>query len=128
MAKKIPIGSKKHPLVQVMQEIFPGFSDEQILDTFRGRLTEREYKRLFGPDMEQREREYDKNRPSLCDMTQFSRQYVLAITIEKCPVRVYRQLEVPSNIRLEHLARIIIGIIGWFGGHLGTKHSHTGNK
>ena len=87
MAKKIPIGSKKHPLIQVMQQMFPGFRDEQILDTFRSRLTEREYKRLFGPDMEQRKREYDKNRPSLCDMTQSSQQYVLAITIEKCPVR-----------------------------------------
>ena len=118
MAKKIPIGSKKHPIVQVMQQLFPGFSDEQILDTYRSRLTEREYKRLFGPDMDQRKREYDKIRPSLCDMTQSSQQYVLAITIEKCPVRVYRQLEVPSNIRLEHLARIIIGIIGWFGGHM----------
>lgn len=44
--------------------------------------------------------------------------FCLAITIEKCPARVYRQLEVPSNIRLGHLAKIIIGIIGWFGGHM----------
>ena len=61
---------------------------------------------------------YDKKSPSLCDMTVASQQYVLAIKIENCPMRVYRQLEVPSNIRLEHLAEIIIEAVGWFGDHL----------
>lgn len=125
MAKIIKIGAeaqrrdaKIHPVVEVMRELFPGFSEEQIIETFKDRLTERQYKSMFGMEMEKRRREYDRSCPSLCDMTQQSQQYVLAITIERCPVRVYRQLEVPSNIRLEHLARIIIGVIGWFGDHL----------
>lgn len=125
MAKIVKMGTepqrtdaRTHPLVEIMKNFFPGLSEEQIIEIHKERLTERQFERLFGVEMEKRKREYDRNRPSLCDMTQPSQQYVLAITIEGCPVRVYRQLEVPSNIRLEHLARIIIGIIGWYGGHL----------
>lgn len=111
-------GAKTHPVVEVMRKFLPDFSEEQIIEIAKERLTERQYKNIFGTEMEKRKREYDRSRPSLCDMTQPSQQYVLAITIEHCPVRVYRQLEVPSNIRLEHLARIIINIIGWFGTHM----------
>ena len=66
---------------------------------------------------------YDKEHPSLCDMTQPSSQYVLALTIENCPVRVYRQMEVMSNIRLEHLAHVIMRAVGWE--YMGEEHKFT---
>ena len=113
-------------LTEMFRGVFPGMSEEEIEQAL---LTEIERQRQgklpswIEKDLKKKHASkvlhvYDKKSPSLCDMTVASQQYVLAIKIENCPMRVYRQLEVPSNIRLEHLAEIIIEAVGWFGDHL----------
>lgn len=39
--------------------------------------------------------------------------YHLYVSLLQCPVKVYRRITVPSNLRLEHLAKIIIRAMGW---------------
>ena len=62
------------------------------------------------------ERSYEL--PPLLDNTRQPSLYVLYITIEGCPVKTWRRLQVPSKIRLIHLAHIIIRAFGWAGYHL----------
>ena len=62
------------------------------------------------------ERSYEL--PPLLDNTRQPSLYVLYITIEGCPVKTWRRLQVPSTIRLIHLAHIIIRAFGWAGYHL----------
>ena len=105
----------------ILRELFPGVDE---------RTEQRAFDRLADTGIisrtssrKRRADAYDKEHPSLYDMTQLSRQYVLAVTIENSPVRVYRQMEVPSNIRLEHLAHIIVRAIGWE--YMGEEHKFT---
>ena len=95
---------------EIMRELFPEI-DEQREQRIFDRLAEEGI--ISRTSSRKRSVGYDKEHPSLCDLTLPSQQYVLAITLENCPTRVYRQMEVPSNIRLEHLAQIIMRAIGW---------------
>lgn len=54
----------------------------------------------------------------LVDSTRTGQTYILYISIEDCPVKVFRRIRVPSNLWLGNLARIIIEAIGWEGYHL----------
>lgn len=56
--------------------------------------------------------------PSLCDKSKNPVAYVLYISIDQCPVKVFRRLRVPSNLRLEYLAELILVAMGWYGYHL----------
>lgn len=44
--------------------------------------------------------------------------YHLYVSLTGSPVKIFRRLTVPSNLRLEHLANIIIQAMGWDGDHL----------
>ena len=46
------------------------------------------------------------------------RRYRLGISLKDSPVKVYREVMVPSNIRLPHLAELLIRTVGWVGYHL----------
>lgn len=54
----------------------------------------------------------------LVDSTQDGQTYILYISIEGCPVKVFRRIKVPSNLWLGNLARIILEAVGWEGHHL----------
>lgn len=54
----------------------------------------------------------------LVDSTQIGQTYILYISIEDCPVKVFRRIKVPSNLWLGNLARIILEAVGWEGYHL----------
>ena len=56
---------------------------------------------------------YDIANPSLLDESKEGRQYTLTISLSGSPVRIFRQIEVPSNMRLEHLGKIILRAMGW---------------
>lgn len=56
------------------------------------------------------QRIYDDSKPQWC--------YRLGVNLIESPVKVYREVEVPSNIRLSHLAELLIRTIGWVGYHL----------
>ena len=45
-------------------------------------------------------------------------RYKLGISLLDSPVDVYREVVVPSNIRLPHLAELLIRTVGWTGYHL----------
>lgn len=59
-----------------------------------------------------------KKADRLVDSTRTGQTYTLYISIEDCPVKVFRRIRVPSNLWLGNLARIIIEAIGWEGYHL----------
>jgi len=42
----------------------------------------------------------------------------LGVLLRDSPIRVYREVLVPSNIRLPHLAELLIRAVGWEGYHL----------
>lgn len=52
-------------------------------------------------------------------------KYTLDITLDHSPHKVYRQLEVPSDITLAALGEILVAAVGWEGGHL---HQFIANK
>lgn len=56
--------------------------------------------------------------PSIYDKKNKGREYVLRITLEHIKPAIYRKVSVPSNIRLCHLAPIILRYMGWVGYHL----------
>lgn len=56
--------------------------------------------------------------PSIYDKKNKGREYVLRITLEDVKPVIYRKISVPSNIRLYHLAPIILRTMGWGGYHL----------
>ncbi len=62
--------------------------------------------------------EHTEKLPSMCDNSKEPVAYVLYISIDQCPVKVFRRLRVPSNLRLEYLAELIIVAMGWYGYHL----------
>lgn len=59
-----------------------------------------------------------KKSDRLVDSTRPEQTYILYISIENCPVKVFRRLMVPSNLWLGNLARIVIAAVGWDGYHL----------
>lgn len=56
---------------------------------------------------------YDIDNQSLIDEQMDCNQYVLSVSLVKSPVKILRQLSVPSNLRLEHLAKITLRAMGW---------------
>ena len=44
--------------------------------------------------------------------------YHLYISLIDSPVEIYRRITVPSNLRLEHLAEIVVRVMGWTNTHL----------
>lgn len=56
--------------------------------------------------------------PSIFDTKHKGREYILRITLEDTKPLIYRKLSVPSNIRLCHLAAVILRSMGWVGYHL----------
>lgn len=59
-----------------------------------------------------------KKADRLVDSKQTGKTYIIYISIEECPVKVFRRIMVPSNLWLGNLARIIIEAVGWDGYHL----------
>ena len=59
-----------------------------------------------------------KKADRLVDSTREGQTYILYISIENCPVKVFRRIKVPSNLWLGNLARIILEAFGWEGYHL----------
>lgn len=53
---------------------------------------------------------YDRKKPQW--------RYKIGISLRESPVKVYREVVVPSNIRLPHLAELLIRTVGWVGYHL----------
>ncbi len=47
-----------------------------------------------------------------------SKIYQIKITLKRISPPIWRRIEVPSDIRLSQLAQIILGAMGWYGGHL----------
>lgn len=56
--------------------------------------------------------------PSVYDKRNKGREYVLRITLDDVKPVISRKISVPSNIRLYHLAPIILRVMGWVGYHL----------
>ena len=56
--------------------------------------------------------------PSVYDKRNKGREYVLRITLDDVKPLVSRKISVPSNIRLYHLAPIILRVMGWVGYHM----------
>ncbi len=44
--------------------------------------------------------------------------YQLKITLKRISPAIWRRIEVPTNINLDDLSRIILRAMGWYGGHL----------
>jgi hypothetical protein len=44
--------------------------------------------------------------------------YQLKITIKPISPSIWRRIEVPADINLEDLSRVILHTMGWYGGHL----------
>lgn len=59
-----------------------------------------------------------KKADRLVDSMREGQTYTLYISIEDCPVKVFRRIKVPSNLWLGNLARIILEAFGWEGYHL----------
>lgn len=59
-----------------------------------------------------------KKADRLVDSTRDGQTYILYISIEDCPVKVFRRIKVPSNLWLGNLSRIILEAVGWEGYHL----------
>lgn len=59
-----------------------------------------------------------KKADRLVDSKQTGKTYIIYISIEECPVKVFRRIRVPSNLWLGNLARIILEAVGWEGYHL----------
>lgn len=51
--------------------------------------------------------------------------YHLYISLLHSPVKIFRRITVPSNLRLEHLAQIIIRAMGWENSHLHQFHAQN---
>lgn len=56
--------------------------------------------------------------PSVYDKRNKGREYVLRITLDDVKPVISRKISVPSNIRLYHLAPIILRVMGWVGYHM----------
>lgn len=59
-----------------------------------------------------------KKEDRLVDSTRPGQTYIIYVSIEDCPVKVFRRIRVPSNLWLGNLSRFIIEAIGWDGYHL----------
>jgi hypothetical protein len=64
------------------------------------------------------EHPYVKNHPTLLVDTIKPVTYHLYISLMRSPVKIFRRITVPSNLRLEFLAEIIIRAMGWSNEHL----------
>lgn len=51
--------------------------------------------------------------------------YHLYISLLHSPVKIFRRITVPANLRLEHLAQIIIRAMGWYNSHLHQFHAQN---
>lgn len=51
--------------------------------------------------------------------------YHLYISLLHSPVKIFRRITVPANLRLEHLAQIIIRTMGWYNCHLHQFHAQN---
>ena len=51
--------------------------------------------------------------------------YHLYISLLHSPVKIFRRITVPANLRLEHLAQIIIQAMGWCNCHLHQFHAQN---
>jgi len=62
---------------------------------------------------------YDPQNPSLLDINvdKVYRMHIHA-SLKHSPVKVVRKLVIPSNLRLEHFANILLAAFGWDGSHL----------
>jgi|GEM_PF-3376294 len=67
---------------------------------------------------------YDEEAPSLCDDSKPRQLYILRVSLKKSPIKIYRKIQVPSNLRLGHLASIILDAMGWWGDHMHQFHRH----
>jgi len=47
-----------------------------------------------------------------------SKIYQLKITLKRISPAIWRRIEVSSEVKLDHLAQIILRVMGWHGGHL----------
>lgn len=56
--------------------------------------------------------------PSVYDNKTKGREYILRITLDDVKPVVSRKISVPSNIRLYHLAPLLLRIMGWAGYHM----------
>jgi hypothetical protein len=55
--------------------------------------------------------------PLIYDRRKSSREFILKVSLLDAPLPIYRRLSVPSNIRLCHLAPVILRAMGWVGYH-----------
>lgn len=55
--------------------------------------------------------------PLIYDPRKPPREFILKVTLMDAPLNIYRRLGVPSDIRLCHLAHIILRAMGWVGYH-----------
>jgi hypothetical protein len=71
------------------------------------------------PEIEdEKEYPYVKGHATLLADTEVAETYHLYISLLNSSVKIFRRITVPSNMRLEHLAKIIILAMGWSGEHL----------
>lgn len=54
----------------------------------------------------------------LVDECEDGMDFRLEISLDNCHIDVTRELIVPSNIRLNHLGKILVDVMGWDGSHL----------
>lgn len=60
--------------------------------------------------------------PTIYDEKKPQKRYVLRLELDDSPVRIYRDIECPSNIRLSYLADLLVRTMGWLGYH---QHEFT---
>lgn len=98
-------------------------NDNSLYDILFGHKSQDQIKEMLGliegnRDNGIAEYPYSEEHPTLQVRSIEPKAYHLYISLQGSPVKIFRRITVPSNIRMEHLAEIIIRAMGWGNEHL----------
>lgn len=125
LQERIPSMNKndRNKTIEVMQNVMPGLFDILPVDEQPTKVTKAKVvkmKPVYKVEAKVRLRKTAKNRKTgmafLDDVE--PRKMVLKITLSRIKPAVWRKVEVPSNISLEHLHNVIQAAFGWYDEHL----------
>lgn len=116
--------AEKEEIEKEIRKRYPGITQKDItlmmsfFDMMEAQAETYSMEREAGAGCGKKAGSAKKKADRLVDSTRTEQTYILYISIEDCPVKVFRRIRVPSNLWLGNLARIIIEAIGWEGYHL----------
>lgn len=116
--------AEKDAIAQDIKQRFPNLSDEDVtlmmsfIDRIHSNAAAHKAASSSGNGSTRAKSERKKKADRLVDSQRPSQTYTIYVSIEDCPVKVFRRIKVPSNLWLGNLSHILIDAIGWEGYHL----------